>query len=44
MPFPELEERPGDERRMKIEFALLLVAQLIILAAIARYLGNALGG
>jgi hypothetical protein len=42
MAFREPEERPGNERWMKIEFGVLLVAQLIIFVAGARYVWNSL--
>ena len=38
MPFPEPDERPGEDLRLRTEFGVLLAVQLIILAAGARYL------
>jgi hypothetical protein len=42
MPFPAPNERPGDERRMKIEFGLLLACIALILILSVRWLWDRL--
>jgi hypothetical protein len=42
MPFPDPDERPGDERRFRIEFDLLLGALVLTIVLSARWLWHEL--
>jgi hypothetical protein len=43
MPFPDPNERPGDERGIKVEFAVLLAVLVLMLVLSVRWLWGELG-